>query len=481
MASRHLDAVMVDLDHTLFDADAPRDGAARIALGRFLPAAAVEDALTVYNQVVSQWRLFVELGYGNFRQVYDLPANLAIALALFESARSDPRQLWADWTALTTRLADAVARRRAGVVAPRTLDRIETAASRQALRSAAGGRFAAAIADAVHRLTEAVGPATLAEAAAGLNPIRYEARPYEDAASFFEAVSGHRLIYIVTEGDDSTQWQKVQTLGLDRYVSYDHLLSSYAAADPLGVQAELAGLTTLVEMVSEAPEAGTALIGDHDSGRDLGHFLTVRGAHDDGQIDRHLDELRQALGFLRRWLARFRTKVDQVFYARALQAIVAEPAAPRRALEGLRYPSQAEWTASGLRVAMVGDRFETDVYPLTSQFGDGVLTVRLRRGKYRDSFTEPPPELAPTLATTSLDAAAAWLAEDGNWAGLEPIRYPRVAERSDLRELSVVLRVTADLPEQSVVRRLGNLLATARWGGGAARRTTSKQAMGANS
>jgi FMN phosphatase YigB (HAD superfamily) len=409
-----LDIVMVDIDHTLFDADRPRDQAARRALATLLPSSEVDATMMVYDAVVRRWRLFVAMGYPNFRQVYDLPEHLGIVLRLHEASKGitpADRCLWDDWSAVAAATAPVE------TAAPfHHTDRAAEVGARRAARSAAGRRLAAALAE-----TD-VSFGRLVEASALISPRAFEMRAYADLLPFFAVVSAKKRVYLVTEGDDRIQSLKADALGLARYVPTERILSTSVASDPCGVRAEL----DAIEASADATDA-----------------------------------TKQAVRFLRRWLDRFAVKSNPEFYARVLQAICFDPENPRSALESMAYPAPLQWQKAGLRAAMVGDRYDSDVYPLTSQFGRGVLTVRVRRGKYGDTHVAPPARLAPTVTVPDLAGAAAFLTDERNWRAAKPITYPRIARRTDPDRIAAALSVTRGFPADSGVRRLGDLLAGA--------------------
>jgi FMN phosphatase YigB (HAD superfamily) len=205
------------------------------------------------------------------------------------------------------------------------------------------------LADLAQRVRQLADSPELAEWAARYPAIEREfpLKPFDELLNALEARGASCVI--ITHGLVETQLAKVQRLGLLDRFRERVLITENAGA--------VAGRLGLEEALDER-------LHDCVSGRSA--------------PDEDLGEM-----WLFRWVLQQWARKTPSFYARCLHAIRARPDRPGVALAELAVVRPADWAASPLAFAMVGDRHDLDVRPLRALLKPGQgQALLLAQGKY---------------------------------------------------------------------------------------------------
>jgi len=240
--------------------------------------------------------------------------------------------------------------------------------------------------------------------------------------------------YVASEGHLPTQWRKISALGLDKrsargdepLVSPGCLLTTGQAAYP---RREMQALEGLMEWYRSQAAAG----------RDAIRLLT----HGRTPAKEAIQELNLKIAsakIMADGVARIRALFDRLarkfnvgtsgqvqpeFYKRVVYAVNLRPGDPREALAGF----DLSWNPSrSFRLAMVGDRFESDIEPILAlaerSLMTKVLAVWVRQGRYGQKDS-PKTQGGFVACDNVIDAASKYLLQASEWqARTEPITLP---------------------------------------------------------
>jgi len=236
--------------------------------------------------------------------------------------------------------------------------------------------------------------------------------------------------YIATEGHVPTQWCKIHAIGLDQenpddslkrpWILPGQLLATSQAEAP---QRGLHAVTRLAEWYrGRAAATKEAAVAIEDTIADFG----------DNAVIRRLDLVSQAadlvvLGLTRltRLFKRLGEKsskqagrVEPEFYARVLYAINQAPEKPRDKLMDVGF----KWYDNNkIRLAMVGDRFSADIYPiikLSKHLNSKIMSIWVRgQGAHgqKDPELDGPEDKSRFTTLESIEQAGIFLLDDENW------------------------------------------------------------------
>lgn len=427
-------AVFVDLDHTLLDHETTLQAVAA-ALDAEFPLS--HDCLSpgaTYLQLLDWWEPLSRLGLPSIRRRWLHPRTIANVLAICD--RSTRPDIYPSWITVSAGIAEST-----GSWPPDFVPRLLSKTASLWRDSDTRGRIGAFV-ERVGRSDEIY-------------------HSFHDADAFLATLADTSLLtYVVTEGSGVVQHGKYTGLGLDKWIAPNMFLTS----DDFHRPPELTVARSLLSMVEVQLQL-------RESSPHIFHRPTERTlerqAYLSEQIERALGDassleriaalgrLHRALAGLIAFLSSARLKSHPSFYRFLLHSLWRQPRDPRLGFRsvfaGLPLPDRE------LRLAVVGDRYDTDLYPLLSVFGQGVITVRLRRGRHLQTYL--PDELehlgvpSPTLSCDGLEEAARFLTDQDSWSGIEPLEPPALVPEAD-GNLRDSLRACLVFPEGSVPRKV---------------------------
>jgi len=298
--------------------------------------------------------------------------------------------------------------------------------------------------------------------------------PYLDAPELFfllEKVGGFR-VYVCSEGDEQAQSRKLKRLRLfldegSGRVKVDRFLTTEAAASPEEP------LEQIEEAIAKRHRQHEKSAGRRDQANDavnevtgvvdvyhadMGHRLhelvsnLAHGAPAVAAVDKaiagccsqlmepvtavlsrlqeharkaeaqqvHAEDDIEGLEFTRHVFEMFKTKGNNPsFFARCIQAVLENPAVPTKGLHRFTLPQNG--TEGSLQLAMIGDRYDSDVKPLHDlqtecrTNGRQVTTIRLLAGHYRNQGPIKGTPDQPTFVAYSLSEVLSLLLKSSTW------------------------------------------------------------------
>jgi hypothetical protein len=299
-------------------------------------------------------------------------------------------------------------------------------------------------------------------------------------------------VYIVTEGDAWVQRFKFEQIGLDRWVPAARLVTTDDLVLP-GVAAELQPyLRAVARMLGigldEASAARDVSYDDAELAARIRALGEVRSAvhaasgHSASMIPGtpvpsgipspslipvpsvipvpvQLERLWDGLQALAQIVTSVSTKANQRFTRTLLNAIARCPERPR---DGVSAMFAGQPGVASLQVMTIGDRFDYDIWPLLSMYGRDVLTVHIRRGKYRAEDWSVR-RRAANLPAPTFEVASFWELErdladaSALWARGRPVEPPPIVAADD-RATRLRLAACRRLPPGAPPRRLADVL-----------------------
>ena len=438
-------AVMIDLDGTLLDSTTQRNiglaaafrellvtsGTSQKSTGEGRERKRVEYKLEMkpvdffQKYVYEPWQVFKTLGYGNFRQQWNLEGWYVAFLVLANNQ--------------STRDSITLGN---GVLAQEA----EKAKSPEALLSKYPWmeRFRDEYAKAADDYRSAI-----AAARAAFHQARK--RPFKEARDFLVSLrnSGSFDLYIVSEGDPDTQGEKIQAVGLDDCFERGRVLTTGDTAEPVKERDHLRKEVQLLE--SERDRLKREIDSDNASLELARRIAASFTAGNKGSSPRTLpppakegfDKVEKQISenwgkwqtvveqietaeCVRRVLDRFGYKLGMSFYPAVIRAIQKDPASPLGELKDFEEIGRRDASPGRRKFAMVGDRQTRDIGPVNRLFHLGhdptklkrALTIRLRSGSYaNDPKEEPRPDNldAPMFEADTLAQVKALLLNPSAW------------------------------------------------------------------
>ena len=285
--------------------------------------------------------------------------------------------------------------------------------------------------------------------------------PFREAFDLLESLrqSGQFQLYVVSEGNPDTQWEKIQNAGLDEFFDRDHVLTTGDAAEPVEELAKLriahrkleserdnlvGDIAQLVQVRASVFDLQDAIVRACD--RDgLSDFLgRCRGAIKEavlGHVEQIGEDIRlcdlrlvevdrrlKTADFVEKVIHRMAKKEGIPFYSAVLRAILRSPLHPREKLRSFHSLLDPVSPGGKTKFAMVGDRQKKDVEPPLTLLGkDRILTMRLLSDKY--AVTEGQDthvDLQPHYIIETLAQAKLLLLSKQAWKGVHCIGDPCV-------------------------------------------------------
>ena len=288
--------------------------------------------------------------------------------------------------------------------------------------------------------------------------------PLKEARDFLTSlkVSGAFNLYVVSEGDPDTQWNKLCSTGLSEFFGRSHVLTTGDVApeydnerrqfrnEKLELERRSGGIEReqrhtqqtayeLTDVQSDIaqwetdevkPNALLTLaqhIGSKHRLKQLENEVAQRVKH------KEIREELQVAACVEMILARLREKLSLSFYAAVIRAIMRNPGRPLDTLRALQSIRREEVGTPRMKFAMIGDRQTKDLHPPLELLADrqngerkGIATIRLLSGEYAKAEATNPdnpdtsdhPHFPDYLALTLAHAKALLLSRD-TWQGIE--------------------------------------------------------------
>jgi FMN phosphatase YigB (HAD superfamily) len=414
-------AVMFDLDATLIDSGGMLRACWFNGLRRFFKEAGFYSKIEDINAIIDLYQAFVYRNHAHFRRILSDQPDIPHALQ-----PCDFRQVWNHPYAWGTLLwilnlradssqngrggSDETWRRALEIHRSGDNDRPCDICKRLKHLLVAGEErdqrrrdFTLAVRDQLIRFRFAIQPARRA-----FWEVDYSGYSQARASVQMLRATPGCEVYIVTEGHEETQLQKLKCAGLDDLFPRERVLSTSAA--------------------SAAEEARNDLLRLRQSNNHVRNELQAiqqkAGKQAEVFFEPLLETFNAAIGsitFLADLLSVLNSKAQNKFYSAVIEAIRLNPESPARVLQSFLERRRRAPAPRSMKFFMIGDRYDNDCKPLLAMNlskGDkvGVGTCRLLSGKRSLEYC-PPKENAPptqyvcdTLAQIAhvLHNTAAW-------------------------------------------------------------------------
>jgi FMN phosphatase YigB (HAD superfamily) len=424
-----MQVILVDLDHTLIDHELTLQVVAQELNARFAGSTDTSDFGDVYLGLLKHWDLLCRLGLPNFRRNWLHPEIIGSVLAICR--REVAPDIHPDWVSL---LENNSKREEKDLVHFR-MRLSEKTASLFAER---------AFRQEVERFIEHV------ESLDTLFPLCYGAESFLARAKEVGAI-----VYIVTEGDRKVQERKFRHLQLQRWVPYRRFITTDDLCHPPQLT-ELRALLKIIERKLLLNECSFPLpsqpisklvkrnISLHE---ELRHALNRVPFLDQVAM---LERLHQAVSGLVYFLSGARLKAHPSFFRFLLHSIWRDPLDPQKGFKMVF--ENTPLPAREVKLSVAGDRYDVDLYPVIALFGPTAITVRIRRGKYRDTYTSEQLECLnaplPTFSCNNLDEATKYLTDTVVWSNAQWLMPPPLLSES-MGHLRQDLEVCLMFPQES--------------------------------
>jgi len=447
--------VLFDLDGTLMDSTEQRSRGLRAAMTELLSLIKeeqhkqpptwekdlvmyngediVEKVITFFHEnVYDNWRIFKVLGIDDFRQKWNHYGWYVTLLVLLQNREllSQLRE-WAHHHGVR-RMKDEDMKRLKELVADpnRTQWRDDFARQYEYLRSEQSDKVQAA--------------------QSAFKSVKMNA--FREAWDLLESIdqSEQFELYIVSEGDPDTQWEKLQSTGLSNFFNRERVLTTGDAAEPIIERRELEAareiLSSEVERINKQIEMLQGSSNRFDTLR--WKFLKLCRKHNQEKIydeeyginkilgeeeDRvvreivNLDSYKELVetrletaDYVERVIRRMARKGGVSFYSAVIRAILRNPNQPREVLRSfaslMEKPYKPVWST---KFVMIGDRLENDIEPpLRLLSKEDILCIRIIAGKYatsKQNSAPKPAELQPHYIIQTLAQAKVLLLSRKVW------------------------------------------------------------------
>lgn len=367
--------IFVDLDRTLFDYTSARSEATHRAFEKLSLEIPVPEAIEIYEKIVRHSAGFEALGFPNMSRTWNSETmyNL-IHLLTSERFHKELNEFFGFVQAIESAVDD-------GHTVQNIVDDFEIAPLfLECLRILQSDLQ---VQHQVHRAYLEFEAATARLA------------PFADARDFLSTLmqmNGYH-VFVVTEGDQYIQWQKIEKLGLGDLITPDRFIVTDRLAEPVRL------LQTFENLEKE---------------------LRANAASE------HVAHLQlQAVRFVRDLFNRLRYKKDRYFFGHAIH-IAVQSLLHREETAGFANVSESEWQQlKPIKLATIGDRYLNDILPLMELVGEqSLLSVRMLYGKY---MNEQPgsKDPQPDLVVKRLTAGRNFFLRDINWNSKKPLIRPK--------------------------------------------------------
>jgi len=395
-----MQVILVDLDHTLIDHELTLQVVARELDAKFAGSTITSDFGDVYLGLLKHWDLLCRLGLPNFRRNWLHPQIIGSVLAICQ--REIAPDIYPGWVSLS----QGNSMRDGKDLVRFRIHLSEKTASLFAQR---------AFRQEVERFIEHV------ESLDRLLPLCYGAESFLARVKEMGAI-----VYIVTEGNRKVQERKFRHLQLERWVPHRRFITTDDLCHPPKLN-ELRALLKIIErelLLNECsspfPSQPTTKLVERNIplNEELRHALNQVPFLDQVAM---LERLHQAVSGLVYFLSGARLKAHPSFFRFLLHSIWRCPLDPRKGFKMVF--ENTPLPARELKLSVVGDRYDVDLYPVIAIFGSAAITVRIRRGKYRDTYTSEQLECLnvplPTFSCNNLDEVTEYLTDMALWSNTQ--------------------------------------------------------------
>jgi FMN phosphatase YigB (HAD superfamily) len=370
--------VFLDLDLTLFDYTTAREKGAREALKELPLKIPISDAIDTYNRIVENWAGFESLGYLNLRRIWN-DEIIYYLTYLFSS------EIFKDKTDDLFNTITGLEKQ----------EHEKNLAKTDFELSDLGQDFneALALILADVQLQQSVRRAYLQfeRATEQLEPFK-ETR---DILTTLSKMDGYH-VFVVTEGDPSIQWEKIEKLGLQDLIHPSELI----VTDDLVNQSILNILLIQTKNKLRIQQSKKSKI---------------------ERLELEIETIR----FFKDLLGLFHQKKDGHFYRHALHIALSNIYGEQNE-DHFSNVSEREWKKkSPIKVATVGDRYTNDILPLLKLLGpENVISIHYLYGKYKDEIINNGNPI-PDFTINRLVAARNILMQDRYWSKKGSVERPR--------------------------------------------------------
>ncbi len=415
----------------------------------------------VYLALVSNWRFFHNLGFADFRRLWLSGEVLWATLAICREDIWPP--IYSRWHDIERALGQAAATTDTGA----SQESADAKSIWQLSASPEATELGVLLAEKIAMVSR---DRITANAVGGLmhdlsnHPGLFSI--YPDASNFLQNLSqrdGHTL-YIVTEGDEFIQRLKFRRLGLERYIALRRLVTTDDLCHPPQLRQLRTLATVLEERLGRESNPRRTRYGRHSTSprtalerqrasQHVEFALANAGTSDPLAF---LDSALAAVRFLAGRISIVRLKGHPAFLPLLIHSIWRSPSDPHKGFRQVF--SNAPLPPRRLKLAVVGDRYDADLYPALSLLGDAAITVRLRRGKYEreylgdDLAAERKP--SPTATFETLRDAKQMLTDERVWARARPVDPPSLASLVPEPCVDFWLGLCLLFPEDSAAHRV---------------------------
>ena len=414
-------AVMIDLDGTLMDSTSQRGRALDRALAKLhtINQLLPDDFTRTHSDSATRLRFFEEhvydlhpffkwLGVGDFRQQWNRHGWYAayIVLATLPSSRRNIIQAAVDWDEINKN---------------NKLQHTDKEKLHEALRKQD------AITD-FHREYESVLRSRAVEIREAIRAFSdVQLHPLKEARDLLTSLkqSSAFNLYVVSEGDPETQWEKLRSIGLSDFFGRSHVLTTGDVVPEydnerrqfLREEGELRrrledtkreytyahggiDLTEIESDICHFPAKDVSKDVRHKWAMSVRNKYRERQLENEGRLEHKIEQIErdiQVATCVETVLARLRDKLSLAFYAAVIRAIMRNPERPLDTLRDLRKIRREEVGTPRMKLAMVGDRQTKDLHPPLELLVDphthvrkGLITIRLLSGKYAADEEDDP-------------------------------------------------------------------------------------------
>ena len=419
-------AILNDLDGNLFDSTSARERAGAKAIQKGLGLKLdgkeldLDSSRKLYIAVYNAYKHFREIGYSDFRQVWNIEQFYAAAAALVEIGGPNgvPPKNKEELSKLLNNLEK-------GFSDPNFRNRLSNRVNSLLNEPTYKEKFKAAM-----NKFEEVG-----------------LKPFPDTLRTLSALQGllDAKLYVVTEGDDPTQLNKVKMLGLSnffangkRVLSTSFVGQDWRVASDLNyeetrigdqlqkAEREQAKASKQLLKLLEAPQPqGGRESEDAKAATDAYRDRLARAEEEIQRLNEQKGLLEWTKGMLKR---RAQSGEGGSFYDVVLRAINLNPDDIRQGAS-LGAGGLGEWNDSNQFIAIrIGDNALMDIAPV-NRVAPEALTCLLKRGRYRENFEKI------QMNAKKLGGALEELRKNPND---EAAKQDRIASEKELRELMAV-------------------------------------------
>ncbi len=393
-----------------------------------------------YEELVyDEWRIYKEIGFGDFRQEWNNPYSYAVFLATLK---------YKDDEAFIESLKNVMEE------ITNTKDKDER--DEKISKFINENYILKLIKEIFEEETDAI--ATAREA---FWKPRYE--PYKEAKEFLQCVKdiGGVELYIVSEGHPATQWKKIQQMGLEDIFPQQKVLTTGSAGNPVKdikdietlidqkkdeIKNEEMKLTKIKGTIDGAKESANKLR-DTEKSEPYASIIEIyrRSLEKDERNPQKekiegLEKDEKRLKYMESMFDKFKEKRWEPFYSIVTYAVLDKPETPLRFLKSFDSIQSVQigggkiGASTKVKLAIIGDRQKNDITPLTGLFGKDVITIRFLTEKYAkgENPSGVKEEGKPKYLVETLTQAKDILLRNETWNEVKPIDYPIILQEKML-------------------------------------------------